>query len=188
MSGDSKKIGFATGAMAWAPSVAGDCSVPILTGDDSVDPDGVPPGRVLLVDEGGYTWAAAMAESLLATGRPVTIVTRFFEAFRELPIVSRIPTLREVDRLGGTVLANTEIASVSNGAVTLRHYTSGREDTIAGVAAIVWTGAAMANGGLADGLLDAGFPRAHLHVVGDAFSPRRLVHALGEGHAAGRKV
>ena len=41
---------------------------------------------------------------------------------------------------------------------------------------------------LARDLREAGFPRERMHVVGDAFSPRRLVHALGEAHRVGRDI
>ena len=178
----------ATGAQAIAPAVLGDGSVPVLTGDGAIDLSACREGRILLMDEDGYAWSAAVAEGLLATGRPLTVVTRFFEAWRELPMVSRIATLRAVDQKGAIIKPSMEIASVSNGAVTLRHYTSGRLETIADIAAIVWVGAARSNSLLASDLLAAGFDKSRLHVVGDVFSPRRLVHALGEGHAAGRAV
>ena len=178
----------ATGSTAVAPAIAGDASVPVLTGDGALDLSGVRDGGVLIMDEDGYFWSAAVTEGLLATGRPVTVVTRFFEVWRELPIVSRIATLRAVDKKGGVLRPNTQIDSVSNGAVTLSHYTSGREETVPGIAAIVWIGAAHPTGTLAQDLLAAGLDKSRLHVVGDAFSPRRLVHALGEAHAAGRAV
>lgn len=179
---------IATGAQAIAPAVLGDGSVPVLTGDGAIDLSGCREGRIILMDEDGYAWSAAVTEGLLATGRPLTLVTRFFEPWRELPMVSRIATLRAVDRQGAIIKPNMEIASVSNGAVALRHYASGRLEAVPGVAAIVWVGAARANGVLAGDLLAAGFDKPSLRIVGDAFSPRRLVHALSEGHAAGRAV
>ena len=103
-------------------------------------------------------------------------------------MVSRIASLREADRHGAILKPNMAVTSVSNGAVTLRNVTSARLETVTDVAAIVWVGAAQSNGVLASELLAAGFDKSRLHVVGDAFSPRRLVHALGEGHAAGRAV
>ena len=51
-----------------------------------------------MMDEDGYYWSAAMAESLAASGKRLTIATRFFEVFREIPMVSRIAMLREMDR------------------------------------------------------------------------------------------
>lgn len=183
----------ATGSVAEAPAIGGDGSVPVstgdaMTGDACVDLAGIGPGSLMLMDEDGYAWSAAIAEGLLATGRPLIVVTRFFEPWRELPIVSRIATLRAVDAEGAVIKANMEIAGVSNGAVTLRHYTSGRVEVVPGVAGIVWVGAARSRSALARDLLAAGFDKTRLHIVGDAFSPRRLVHALGEAHAAGRAV
>lgn len=185
---DPHAIVLATGARPIVPEIAGDGSVPVLTTDGMPDPEALGHGRVLLMDEDGYAWSAAVAEALFVLERPVTVVTRFFEAWRELPIVSRIATLRQADRHGAELLANTAVARISNGAVTLRNVTSGREHTIGGIGAIIWVGAAQSDNALAEGLTEAGFDRARLHVVGDAASPRRLVHALGEGHAAGRAV
>ena len=85
----------ATGSMPEAPAIGGDGSVPVstgdaMTGDACVDLAGIGPGSLMLMDEDGYAWSAAIAEGLLATGRPLIVVTRFFEPWRELPIVSRI--------------------------------------------------------------------------------------------------
>jgi 2,4-dienoyl-CoA reductase-like NADH-dependent reductase (Old Yellow Enzyme family) len=179
---------IATGAEAVAPALPGDGSVPVLTGDGAIDLSGIRDGALLVMDEDGYFWSAAVTEGLLATGRPVTVVSRFFETWRELPMVSRIATLRAADQKGAVLKPNTEITSVSNSAVTLRHYTSGRTEVVPGIAAIVWIGAARPSGTLAQDLLAAGYDKSRLHVIGDAFSPRRLVHALGEAHAAGRAV
>ena len=179
---------LATGAFPVAPAVGGDGSVPILTGDGVIDLSGGRDGHIILMDEDGYAWSAAVAEGLFATGRPVTIITRFFEVWRELPMVSRIATLREADRHGAILKPNMAVNSVSNGAVMLRNVTSERQETVADVAAIVWVGAAQSHDALESELLAAGFDKSRLYVVGDAFSPRRLVHALGEGHVAGRAV
>ena len=57
--------------------------------------------------------------------RPVTFVSRYFEPFRELPAVTRISTLRELDKLGVEFVSNHEIARIENGAVVLRQFQSG---------------------------------------------------------------
>lgn len=178
----------ATGATAQVPEIGGDGSVPVLTGDDSVALAGRDGRNVVMMDEDGYYWSAAMAESLAASGKRLTIATRFFEVFREIPMVSRIATLREMDRHGAELKPNMFVARTSNGGVVLRHYLTGREEVVEDVAAIVWVGAARANGSLADDLRDAGVEKTRIRVVGDAYSPRRLPQALVEAHAAARAI
>jgi NADPH-dependent 2,4-dienoyl-CoA reductase/sulfur reductase-like enzyme len=181
-------IVIATGSTAETPEIASDNSVPVRTADGPVELAGLPGGNVVLVDDDGYYWASAVAESLVASGRRITIATRFFEPFREIPITSRIVLLREMDAAGASLRANTTVASASNGAVSLRHVMTGRSETIPDVAAIFWTGLARANGSLSADLIAKGFDKSRLHVVGDAFSPRRLAHALTEAHAAARAI
>jgi 2,4-dienoyl-CoA reductase-like NADH-dependent reductase (Old Yellow Enzyme family)/pyruvate/2-oxoglutarate dehydrogenase complex dihydrolipoamide dehydrogenase (E3) component len=179
---------LATGATPTAPDISGDGSVPVLTGDDSVVLAGRDGRNVVMMDEDGYYWSAAMAESLAASGKRVTIAARFFEVFREIPMVSRIATLREMDKQGAEMKPNMFPSRVSNGGVVLTHYLTGREEVIEDVAAIVWVGAAVANGSLADELRDAGVEKSRIKTVGDAYSPRRLPQALTEAHAAARAI
>ncbi len=178
----------ATGAAPVAPALPGDGSVPVLTADGPVPLDGRSGSRVVIMDEDGYYWTTAVAESVMAQGRELVIVARYFEVAREVPMVSRIAFLRELDRHGGSVRPNHVVARASNGGVVLAHYLTGREEVIEDVAAIVWVGAAVARSSLAEELRDAGIEGQRIRVVGDAFSPRRLMHALSEAHAAARAI
>ncbi|HVY42829.1 MAG TPA: FAD-dependent oxidoreductase [Hyphomicrobiaceae bacterium] len=179
---------LATGATPITPDFPGDGSVPVLTGNESVALDGLQGANVVMMDEDGYYWSAAMAESLAASGKRLVIAARVFEAFREIPMVSRIATLRELDKKGAQIKPNMFVSRASNGGVVLSHYLTGREEVIEDVAAIVWVGAARANGDLAEQLLEAGLEKSRLRVVGDAFSPRRLAQALVEAHVAARAI
>jgi hypothetical protein len=140
------------------------------------------------MDEDGYCWTSAVTESVIEQGRVPVIAARVFEIGRELPMVSRIAFLREVDRGGGLLKPNTYVARASNGSVVLRNYLSGREETLRDVAAVVWVGAARARGDLAEALRAAGFGGHQIDLVGDAFAPRRLANALAEAHAAARAI
>jgi len=182
------EIIIATGATPTAPDIPGDGSVPVLTGDESVALDGRDGRNVIMMDEDGYYWSAAMAESLAASGKQLTVTTRFFEAFREIPMVSRIAMLREMDQRGATLKPNMFVARTSNGGVVLCHYLTQREEVVEDVAAIVWVGSANSNGALAEDLREAGVEKIRIHIVGDAFSPRRLPQALVEAHAAARAI
>jgi hypothetical protein len=75
---------------------------------------------------------------------------------------------------------------IEHGAVVLRHYLTGREERMEDCAALLWVGAAHARNGLVEVLRTGGVDRVHL--VGDAFAPRRVAVALVEAQAAARAV
>ncbi|MGE0699075.1 MAG: FAD-dependent oxidoreductase [Hyphomicrobiaceae bacterium] len=178
----------ATGATPFAPELGGDGSVPVVTADGPVPLEGRSGRRVVVMDEDGYYWTTAVVESVMAQGREPVVVTRFFEVARELPMVSRIAFLRELDRKGGSIRPNHYVARASNGSIVLRHYLTEREEMVEDVAAVVWVGPSRANGGLAEELRAAGWEASRLRVVGDAFQPRRLANALVEAHSAARAI
>ena len=179
---------IATGADGYAPHVDGDGSVPVLSSDGPVPLGDVAGCAVLVVDADGYYWTEAMVESIIEQGARPIVITRVFEVGRELPAVSRIAFLREIDKAGGAVHASTYLSHIEAGGVVLKHYLTGRADRIDDIAAVVWVGVARANDGLARALREVGFPRDRMHVVGDAFAPRRLANALTEAHRVGRNI
>ena len=179
----------ATGAYPTVPDLPSDGSVPLVTADGAVALDGLEGRRVVIMDEDGYYWTSAVAESVMAQGREPVVVARFFEVTREIPVVSRIAFLREVDRSGGALRPNTSVARISEGRVILANYLTGREEAIEDVAAVVWVGLALPTGSrIAQDIEDAGVERRNIHVIGDAYQPRRLVNALVEAHGVARGI
>lgn len=172
----------ATGAIPQVPDLPGDASVPIVTmGTQS---DGA---RVVVMDEDGYFWGATTTEFLARRGCKVTYVTRFLEPFRELAEVSRIATLREMDKLSVRLLPNTFVDRTESRGVVLRHfYNTAREERIEDVDALVWVGRQTANDGIARELEDAGIK--DVRVIGDAYAPRRLHNAIHEAASAASAV
>ena len=176
----------ATGATPVAPEIPGDDSVPVTTTAGVVLAGMMPGDNIVIIDEDAFSWAAAVIETAAEQGKKVTVVTRFFEALKELPAVSRIATLRALDQQGVVLRPNACVDRMDNGDVVLKHYASGREERLAKVAAIIWVGPQKANDALAAELRARGI--GGVHVVGDAFAPRRLTNAIAEGHRAGRAV
>lgn len=181
------EVVIATGAEPQVPSFKTDGSVAAITADGPL-PETLAEGRIVVFDEDGYFWPAAVTEAAAHSDRPVTFVSRYFEPFRELPAVTRISTLRELDKLGVEFLSNHEIARIENGAVVLRHYQSGREERIEGCGTLIATGVQSARSSLFTALTEAGFDDRYIHLIGDAFAPRRLPNAIREGHEAGRTI
>jgi NADPH-dependent 2,4-dienoyl-CoA reductase/sulfur reductase-like enzyme len=176
----------ATGAVPVAPEVAGDDSVPVSSSAGAPVVGMLPGEHVVVMDEDGYYWAAAVLETVLPQKKKVTLATRFFEPLRELPAVSRITMLRTLAEHEVGIRPHTEVVRIEDGAVVLRDCLSGREDRLAGAAAVIWVGPQEAQDALAGALREAGV--TDVHVVGDAFAPRRLANAIEEGHRAGRAV
>ncbi|MGE0768865.1 MAG: FAD-dependent oxidoreductase [Hyphomicrobiaceae bacterium] len=180
---------IATGARPTVPDLPSDGSIPLVTAEGTVALDGLPGRRVVIMDEDGYYWTSAVAESVMAQGRVPVIAARFFEVAREIPVVSRIAFLREVDRNGGILRPNTGVARIAAGRVVLANYLTGREEDLSDVAAVVWVGLALPTGSrLAQEIEAGGVARGNIHVIGDAFQPRRLFNALFEAHGVARSI
>jgi 2,4-dienoyl-CoA reductase-like NADH-dependent reductase (Old Yellow Enzyme family) len=180
-----KAVLVATGATPVPPEIAGDRSVPVVAGFETLAPS-LRGQHVLLFDEDGYWWGAQAAEEVVNRGGRLTYVSRFFEPFRELPTVSRIAALRHLDRHDAVVLALHEVTRISSRAVILRHYASGREMRVENVDMIIGIGPQVPNDGCVAELRQAGV--ANIRIIGDAFAPRRLRHAITEAHAAARSL
>lgn len=179
----------ATGAHPTLPELPSDGSVPFMTCDGNVPLDGLKGRHVVIMDEDGYYWTSAVAESVMAQDRVPLIATRFFEVTREIPVVSRIAFLREIDKAGGILRPNTGVKRIADGQVVLANYLTGREETVTDVAAVVWVGLSLPTGArLAEKIEAGGIPRRHIHVIGDAYQPRRLFNALVEAHGVARRI
>lgn len=182
----------AAGAEACAPTLPGDGSVRVIAATSVPDVVRVGEGgaHIVLMDEDGYYWGSSIAEEAAAlaarTGRRLVIVTRFFEAFRELPMVSRIAALRALDRDGAQIVTSSFVAGVEGGRVEIRHALSGRVTPVADCAAVLWTGMQTSRNALHLALKGRGFDRSFL--IGDAFAPRRLPVALVEAQTVVRAI
>lgn len=178
------RVIVATGAQITAPDLETDGTVPLLTSAGPIDQSQLKDGTVVVMDEDGYWWGASVAEAAAELNRKVVLTSRFFEVFRELPIVSRITTLRSLDRYNVELRPNWSVARIRQGRIVLQNYRSGREEGVADAGGLIWVGVQRANDRIAHELTDQGFEKVHL--IGDAFAPRRLIHALDEGHRAGQ--
>ena len=177
---------LATGAGAAVPALPGDGSVPLLAATRLAPRAAGDARHVVVMDEDGYFWAAAAAETAAQAGFTVVLASRFFEVLRDLPVVTRIATLRALDEAGTRLCPNMEAARIERGGVVLRHYLSGREARIEDCHALLWIGRQRSETALAAPLRARW--GAALRIIGDAYQPRRLPNALLEGHLAGREI
>jgi 2,4-dienoyl-CoA reductase (NADPH2) len=180
-----KTVVVATGATPVVPEIESDGSIPVVSGFETMASD-LSGQHVMVLDEDGYWWGAQAAEESIRRGAKLTFVTRFFEPFRELPTVSRIAALRQLDGSGATVLALHQLLRVSKRTAIVQHYASTREIRIENVDLIVSIGPQVPNDACVADLRRAGI--ADIRIVGDAVTPRRLRHAINEAHAVARSL
>ncbi len=176
---------LATGATPVVPEIASDGSIQVYESIEATPAD-LSGKTVLMADEDGYWWGAQCAEELARRGAHVVLLTRFYEPFRELPSVSRIAALRALDFAGCEVLALHEVAKIASRSILIRHYSSGKERSRSDIDAVLFVGPQRVNDALEQELKSAGVKDVHL--IGDVYAPRRLRHAIFEGHQLGRKL
>ena len=183
---------LACGAEPRVPDIPSDGSIATCAaiGPDDLERLPVTGDHLVLMDEDGYFWGAGIAEAVATLGRSrgqtLTLATRFFEPLRELPMVSRIATLRELDKAGVRIRTSMFPSCITRGSVVLKHYLSGREELVPGAAALIWVGAQASRDSLYDELKARGMDRTYL--IGDAYAPRRLPVALFEAQTIARMV
>jgi len=178
------EIIIATGATLSCPDIRTDETVRTVA--QSADLPKAQPGTVaVIVDEDGDTWCAAEAEHAAMKGYRPIIVTRFFEAFRDIPISSRITTLKRMDELGIEFHVNSELEKVEQSQAVIRHAYTKRSVSVENVAVLLCVGRQTSNDDLAKELKGAGFS---VHVIGDAYAPRRLLHATQEAYRVASRL
>lgn len=175
----------ATGATPLAGELAGDGTVANVHGLPEFS-NSMAGSKVIIVDEDGYYWAAQVAEEASSRGAEVIVVTRFFEPFRELPMVSRIAALRRLDSEGAQFLPLHAVVSARDGGIAVRHFESERMEVIENVSQVVWVGPQISNTGPVEMARAAGVPE--IHVIGDAYAPRRIKNAIYEGFDVGQAI
>ena len=100
--------------------------------------------------------------------------------------MSRIAATRFLDGRGVDLKALHQLTDISSGRVTLQHYSSGRKTYLDGVDYIVCIGPQRPNDGCLAELRSVGI--GDIRVIGDAYAPRRLRHAINEANALARAL
>jgi len=177
----------ATGAEAkpLADELAG---AQVATWFDILEQGAPPPtgsGRAVMVDDGSaFWWTYGVAEALMEAGWRVVIVTPSAGIAANIPTESVGPLLA---RLGGGATEYrvlTVLEGTRPGAASLMNATTGEVDEFACDLVVVQTGRA-SRAALIGTLRGAGI---ETHAVGDCITPRRVSHALFEGHRVARGI
>jgi hypothetical protein len=138
--------------------------------------------RVALVDREGEHEGAGAAELLADRGHRVWYVSPFDLVGFSMNYLSRIGATRRLLQRDVTVLTASEPRRFDGRTLEVEHLYSRRRAAL-GIDSIVLAGPNRAVSDLAGALAGRG---AEVHVIGDAYAPRKAAAAVHEGHRVGR--
>ncbi|HXV92565.1 MAG TPA: mycofactocin system FadH/OYE family oxidoreductase 2, partial [Pseudonocardia sp.] len=139
--------------------------------------------RVLVVDQDGHLRGAGAADLLAGQGHRVRIATEQLYVGQGIDMKTLYPLQRRLREQGVELLASTRFAGWDAGRPVVADAFTGRTRTLADVDTVVWAAPGRAVADLLDPLREAGLP---VHAVGDCVAPRRVEHAVHEGHMVAR--
>jgi dimethylglycine catabolism A len=142
--------------------------------------------RCVILDETGYTPGAKVADALSTAGHEVEIVTRQYSLGETIGTTVRAVLHERLLRQGVTITTLTAPLAVLPGGVRVAHVLTDEEHSIV-ADTVIFSSGGVARDGLFHELAALDSPPA-LHLIGDAFAPRHLRHAMVDGARAGREI
>lgn len=136
-------------------------------------------GRAVVVDDGtGFWFTYGVAEALAKAGWRLLITSPSTAIAGGMPSESTGPLLARLGQAGSEYRVLTQLEACEPGFARLMNVTSGESEDVACDLTVVQTGR-QAVDGLYGALRARGF---EAHAVGDCVAPRRISHAIFEGH------
>lgn len=151
-----------------------------------VDPQRIGP-RVTIVDDDGAYRGCGVAEHLARCGHEVTVVTRLATVGADLPAMNYGPQIARLTAVGVRIHTLSEVLGVDGPCLVVRPAFGGPERRLEPADTILEAARRVARHELAD-VLAASAPQVEARLVGDCLAPRDAMHALRDGHAAGREL
>jgi NADPH-dependent 2,4-dienoyl-CoA reductase/sulfur reductase-like enzyme len=171
---------IATGANPRYPDIEGSDRANVHDMREVLDGAVTPGKRVLVVAQDDHMPPLAVADYLATAGHEVTVV---YATNGPAPLLSRYMIggiLARLDNAGVTLRYTEIVTGVTDEGVHVRHSYSGRADLISGIDSVV-----LACGGVPEASLYEELKGQHprVHLIGDAFAPRRLLFATKQAYA-----
>jgi hypothetical protein len=143
-------------------------------------------GKVILViDEEYGHQGPTTAEFLLDQRKEVDLITSQETIANFLGATTRPPLLRRLFSKGAQIFNHLEALQLRDGCLIARNIWSGDRHEVGPYDAFVYAYGGRSVDNLSDALRARGLI---VEVVGDAFAPRSLQHAILEGHKCGREI
>ncbi|MGD6979092.1 FAD-dependent oxidoreductase [Citricoccus zhacaiensis] len=173
-------VAVATGASARRPDIAGVEGQDVLEIRDVLSGAAVPGRRVVVVAQDDHMPPLAVADHLSSRGHDVTVVygTNGPGQLLGRYIIGGI--LGRLSAQGVTIRCMEEVVAVGGGSATTRNVYSGVEDRLTGVDSVVLACGGVSESGLFEELREL---HGDVHLLGDAYAPRRLVFATRQAYA-----
>jgi NAD(P)-binding Rossmann-like domain len=126
-----------------------------------------------------------LADFIARTGRKATLLTENISPGSAVEIASLVMLLKRLIDNDVTILPTTAAVALTAEGLSIRNSLTNRTGLIAGIDTVVAVGPRVPNDGMATLLSPLAVP---LHVIGDALSPRRMLHATLDGARLGRTL
>jgi 2,4-dienoyl-CoA reductase-like NADH-dependent reductase (Old Yellow Enzyme family)/thioredoxin reductase len=140
---------------------------------------------VLVIDEEYGHQGPTTAEFLLDRGKEVDLITSQETIGNFLGATTRPPLLKRLFQKGAQIFNHLEAHSFKQGCLWARNIWTGELHEVGPYDGFVYAYGGVSVDTLSKPLQDRGVT---VHLVGDAFAPRSLQHAILEGHRCGREV
>jgi NADPH-dependent 2,4-dienoyl-CoA reductase/sulfur reductase-like enzyme len=176
---------LATGARARRPALDGMDSARVVSGWDVLLGEPELGDVVIVIDEEYGHQAPTIAEFLLDRGVQVDLVTSQETIGTFLGATTRPPLLSRLFGKGGQLFAHLEAVAIRDGKLVANNIWTGAAHEMGPYNAFVYVYGGVRYDPLSELLKQQSVA---VEVIGDAFSPRSLQHAILEGHTYARKV
>ena len=177
---------LATGATARKPQLKGMEAHTVVSGWDVLTGSTGELGQVILViDEEYGHQGPTIAEFLLDQGKEVDLITSQETIGNFLGATTRPPLLRRLYRKKVQIFNHLEAESLDKGCLVARNIWSGELHEVGPYDAFVYAYGGAPLDSLSEALKTRGI---QVQLVGDAFAPRSLQHAILEGHQFAREL
>ncbi len=180
MEGDHDTVIIAAGTRKRLPGIAGEHLDHVHDVRDILAGTAQVNGRVVIVAQDDHMAPLAAADYLAQRGCTVTVV---YATNGIAPLLSRYMIggiLARLEKAGVDFRLSEQVASIEPGIVHLRKVYSQLHSSLEGVDAVVLACGGVPNGELASQLRERG---REVHVLGDAFAPRRVIYATRQAYA-----
>jgi len=175
----------ATGAEPRRPNLAGANLPHVVTVSDILSGSANPSGRCVILDETGYTPGATTADTLSQLGYDVEIVTRQYALGEDIGTTVRAVLHERLLRTGVRITTLHTPVEITTSGVRLMHVLTDEERFIEADTVV------LSSSGIGRDALHRELGEGNnyeLHLIGDAFAPRHLRHAMVDGARTGRAL
>jgi pyruvate/2-oxoglutarate dehydrogenase complex dihydrolipoamide dehydrogenase (E3) component len=179
-------VAIATGATEHVPDVSGIDAAHVSTAFAAMALPPPPSAHVAVV--GGlddHLPPLTVACHLATRVRRVTLISEQLAPGEGVEAATRLALMKRLLDRGVAIQALSRLTAVGDGTLTLTNTLTRTTTTLEGIDAVVLACGRRARVGLADALTDQG---RDVTVIGDALSPRRLLHATLDGARWGSAI